>query len=113
LFTLVKETSTGWAIPSHPLNKSLTAADMSGIIYPDLKDRPVKETICLFDVDGTLTPARLAVSKEMLQTLSQLRQKCAIGFVSTGCWGEKGAHRTDLAFTYRLEGQTSRSKRNN
>ncbi|EXJ65512.1 phosphomannomutase [Cladophialophora yegresii CBS 114405] len=54
---------------------------MSGIIYPELKDRPIKETICLFDVDGTLTPARLGVSQEVLQTLSQLRQKCAIGFV--------------------------------
>lgn len=27
-------------------------------VYPALEDRPVKETICLFDVDGTLTPAR-------------------------------------------------------
>ncbi len=27
-------------------------------IYPPLEDRPVKNTICLFDVDGTLTPAR-------------------------------------------------------
>jgi hypothetical protein len=49
--------------------------------YPDLKDRPVKETICLFDVDGTLTPARQRVSPEMLKLLSQLRHKCAIGFV--------------------------------
>lgn len=49
--------------------------------FTDLKDRPVKETVCLFDVDGTLTPARQAVSPEMLQTLLNLRQKCAIGFV--------------------------------
>ncbi len=27
-------------------------------VYPPLEDRPVKETICLFDVDETLTPAR-------------------------------------------------------
>ncbi len=27
--------------------------------YPTLAERPVKNTICLFDVDGTLTPARL------------------------------------------------------
>ena len=26
-------------------------------IYPPLEDRPVKNTICLFDVDGTLAPA--------------------------------------------------------
>lgn len=48
----------------------------------DIADRPVKETICLFDVDGTLTPARLAASPEMLETLNKLRQKCVIGFVS-------------------------------
>jgi phosphomannomutase len=49
--------------------------------YPTLQDRPIKETICLFDVDGTLTPARQRVSPEMLKLLSQLRHKCAIGFV--------------------------------
>ena len=27
-------------------------------IYPPLEDRPYKGTICLFDVDQTLTPAR-------------------------------------------------------
>lgn len=50
-------------------------------LYPDLTARPIKETICLFDVDGTLTPARQSVSAEMLQTLSKLRHQCAIGFV--------------------------------
>ncbi len=30
----------------------------AGSVYPPLADRPVKNTICLFDVDGTLTPAR-------------------------------------------------------
>ena len=28
-------------------------------VYPPLQDRPLKNTICLFDVDNTLTPARL------------------------------------------------------
>ncbi len=51
-------------------------------LYPDLKDRPIKDTICLFDVDGTLLPARQSVSAEMLKLLSDLRNKCAIGFVS-------------------------------
>ena len=50
-------------------------------IYPPLEGRPIKDTICLFDVDGTLTPARGSVSPEMLQLLSALRHKCAIGFV--------------------------------
>lgn len=33
-----------------------------GSIFPPLEDRPVKDTICLFDVDGTLTPARQVCS---------------------------------------------------
>ncbi|KEF52634.1 phosphomannomutase [Exophiala aquamarina CBS 119918] len=49
--------------------------------YPDLRDRPVKETICLFDVDGTLSPARRHASPEMLDILARLRQKIAIGYV--------------------------------
>ncbi|CAF9933682.1 MAG: Phosphomannomutase [Alectoria fallacina] len=50
-------------------------------VYSPLEGRPLKGTICLFDVDGTLTPARQGVSPEMLQLLSALRHKCAIGFV--------------------------------
>ncbi|KAK2023945.1 eukaryotic phosphomannomutase [Colletotrichum zoysiae] len=49
--------------------------------YPALEDRPLRNTICLFDVDGTLTPARLRASPEILELLARLRQKCAIGFV--------------------------------
>lgn len=44
-------------------------------------DREQPKTICLFDVDGTLTPARLTVSPEMKQLLKDLRKKCVIGFV--------------------------------
>ena len=51
-------------------------------IFPALKDRPIKDTICLFDVDETLTPARRPASAEMLQLLSALRHHVAIGFVS-------------------------------
>lgn len=32
---------------------------MAAPAYTPLEDRPLKDTICLFDVDGTLTPARL------------------------------------------------------
>ncbi|EMG46665.1 PMM1 Phosphomannomutase [Candida maltosa Xu316] len=39
------------------------------------------KTLVLFDVDGTLTPARLTISEEMKQTLEKLRQKVVIGFV--------------------------------
>ncbi|KAF4308856.1 Eukaryotic phosphomannomutase [Botryosphaeria dothidea] len=50
-------------------------------VYPPLNQRPIKNTVVLFDVDGTLTPARRTVSPEMLQLLSELRHKVAIGFV--------------------------------
>ncbi|KAF9132860.1 Phosphomannomutase [Mortierella sp. 14UC] len=48
----------------------------------DFSDRTHPDTICLFDVDGPLTPARLYISKEMEQTLAELRKKCVIGYVS-------------------------------
>ncbi|CDO92903.1 unnamed protein product [Kluyveromyces dobzhanskii CBS 2104] len=38
-------------------------------------------TLVLFDVDGTLTPARLTISDEVKETLRKLRQKVVIGFV--------------------------------
>ncbi|ODV96479.1 hypothetical protein PACTADRAFT_49817 [Pachysolen tannophilus NRRL Y-2460] len=44
-------------------------------------DRERPNTLVLFDVDGTLTPARLTVSPEMRQLLSDLRKKVVIGFV--------------------------------
>lgn len=43
--------------------------------------RALPGVLCLFDVDGTLTPARQQVSDEMLATLQALREKVAIGFV--------------------------------
>ncbi|QPH01326.1 Phosphomannomutase 1 [Epichloe festucae Fl1] len=49
--------------------------------YPPLEERPLKDTICLFDVDGTLTPARLDASPEILSILSALRKKCSVGYV--------------------------------
>jgi phosphomannomutase len=54
---------------------------MSLPTYSPLEERPLKDTICLFDVDGPLTPARLGASVETLDILQKLRQKCAIGFV--------------------------------
>ncbi|KAI9655641.1 MAG: Phosphomannomutase [Alyxoria varia] len=50
-------------------------------VIPPLHQRPIKNTICLFDVDGTLTPARQGVSPSMLQLLTALRPHVAIGFV--------------------------------
>jgi len=43
-------------------------------------DRLTKKLI-LFDVDGTLTPARQAVSPSMIQLLRDIRKKAVIGFV--------------------------------
>jgi len=73
---------------------------MSTAAYPPIFDRPIKNTICLFDVDGTLTPARRVrtlsfqhrreylfltfvqdASPEMLAILQKLRTKVAIGYV--------------------------------
>ncbi|KAI8911108.1 eukaryotic phosphomannomutase [Gorgonomyces haynaldii] len=39
------------------------------------------DILCLFDVDGTLTPARKTISPEMKELLAQLRQRVVIGFV--------------------------------
>ncbi|KAL1747908.1 eukaryotic phosphomannomutase [Schizophyllum fasciatum] len=43
-------------------------------------DRPLN-TLVLFDVDGTLTPARQGISPEMLQVLRAVRKQAVIGFV--------------------------------
>lgn len=43
------------------------------------KEKP--DVLVLFDVDGTLTPARLEISDEMRSTLAALRKKVVIGFV--------------------------------
>lgn len=44
--------------------------------------REQPDTLCLFDVDETLTPARNAVSPEMMDLLTTIKtKKCAIGFV--------------------------------
>ncbi|KAI5811527.1 eukaryotic phosphomannomutase [Peziza echinospora] len=50
-------------------------------LFPPLLERPIPNTICLFDVDDTLTPARRPVKPEMLALLHKLREKVVIGFV--------------------------------
>ncbi|KAJ3075585.1 Phosphomannomutase [Quaeritorhiza haematococci] len=44
-------------------------------------DREIPNTIVLFDVDGTLTPARLTIKPEMKELLEKLRKKVVVGFV--------------------------------
>lgn len=46
-----------------------------------ISERPLSDTLVLFDVDGTLTPARLEISDEMKNLLVELRKKVVIGFV--------------------------------
>lgn len=46
-----------------------------------IEKRSSADILCLFDVDGTLTPARQGVSDEMLELLAKLRDTAVIGFV--------------------------------
>ncbi|ORX88318.1 eukaryotic phosphomannomutase [Basidiobolus meristosporus CBS 931.73] len=69
-------------------------------------DRQSPDTLVLFDVDGTLTPARESVSPEMLDTLTQLRKKVVIGFVGGSDFskqleqlGDDVTERFDFAFS--------------
>ncbi|KAH8815030.1 eukaryotic phosphomannomutase [Xylogone sp. PMI_703] len=49
--------------------------------YPPLNERPMKNTIFLFDVDNTLTLARRPATPEVIELLYKLRQQVAIGYV--------------------------------
>ncbi|BGP41585.1 Phosphomannomutase 1 [Rhodotorula kratochvilovae] len=51
------------------------------VATPEFTSRPQGDILCLFDVDGTLSPARRTASPEMLEVLKQVRQKAVIGFV--------------------------------
>ena len=41
-----------------------------------------KTTVCLFDVDGTLTPARGRITPEVDNVLRRLAEKVSVGLVS-------------------------------
>jgi phosphomannomutase len=45
------------------------------------QDRRNPATLCLFDVDGTLTPSRRTVTPAMLALLAELKKHVVIGFV--------------------------------
>ena len=51
------------------------------MVSSDFGPREHPDTLVLFDVDGTLTPARRFVTPEMQKTLAALRKKAVIGFV--------------------------------
>ena len=48
---------------------------------PEFQSKEHPDVLVLFDVDGTLTPARLTISPEMKDCLRKLRKKVCIGFV--------------------------------
>ncbi|KAF9078183.1 eukaryotic phosphomannomutase [Rhodocollybia butyracea] len=50
------------------------------MVSSDFADRPLNKLV-LFDVDGTLSPARQGASPAMISVLRDLRKKVAIGFV--------------------------------
>ncbi|TGO18680.1 hypothetical protein BTUL_0008g00640 [Botrytis tulipae] len=62
----------------------MTISNRRKNVYLPLEKRPMKNTICLFDLDGTLCQEKQPVSPEVHALLQRLRQKCAIGFVSGG-----------------------------
>lgn len=57
----------------------------SATIFPPgvtpFAQRRLPKTICMFDVDGTLSLARQSATPEMFATLRKLRESCAIAFV--------------------------------
>jgi phosphomannomutase len=59
--------------PRHAKILYKMASDWSYKTHPDI--------LVLFDIDGTLTPARKTISNEMLETLKVLRKRVVVGFV--------------------------------
>lgn len=64
------------------MSQALSVKSLSGRSKRNMaavKDR--KDTLCLFDVDGTVTPARLDITPEMKEFMKELRKKVAVGLV--------------------------------
>ncbi|KAK0556685.1 Phosphomannomutase 1 [Tilletia horrida] len=59
---------------------ALAASAAVAIVTP-FEQRPLPKTLCLFDVDGTLTIPRQDAKPEIIAALAKLRQRCAIGVV--------------------------------
>jgi phosphomannomutase len=53
---------------------------MSASIKP-FSERKLPGVICMFDVDGTLTPARRSATPEILAALKKLREYTAVAIV--------------------------------
>ncbi|CAF1935410.1 unnamed protein product [Rotaria magnacalcarata] len=63
------------------LNSSIQTSSEPSKINDGLLETQKINTICLFDVDGTITMPRQAITSEMDEQLQALRKKCLIGLV--------------------------------
>lgn len=62
----------------HTVNCFSTTYHLFNMSFPN---KEIPGVIALFDVDGTLTPARLAIGDKLKALLPELRKKIVIGFV--------------------------------
>ncbi|CAD6886391.1 unnamed protein product [Tilletia controversa] len=61
---------------------SAPVASTAGLaIVTPFEHRPLPKTLCLFDVDGTLSLARRSAKPEIVAALAKLRRRCAVGVV--------------------------------
>ncbi|KAI5304048.1 Phosphomannomutase [Ascosphaera pollenicola] len=64
---------------------------LENVQYPPLEERPVKNTICLFDVDGTLTPARRVGGSDLAKQQEQLgANNVNVNTLFDFCFAENG-----------------------
>ncbi|KAK0528159.1 Phosphomannomutase 1 [Tilletia horrida] len=76
---MASATPTAIAAAAGAASATTTPAGIA-IVTP-FEDRPLPKTLCLFDVDGTLTVPRLSAQPETVAALAKLRRRCAVGVV--------------------------------
>jgi phosphomannomutase len=54
-------------------------------VYPSLVDRPIKNTVVLFDVDETLTPARRVRFYQIKYTAQEIANRCPFSMPQQRC----------------------------
>lgn len=93
-----------WSLRGGGAEASSSTTDPALLVSPS-RAPPRKQTLVLFDVDGTLTPPRQKVRAEVLAMLHDLRQHVAIGVVGGSDMpkvqeqlGEEGAAVMDFLF---------------
>ncbi|KAE8209560.1 hypothetical protein CF327_g6470 [Tilletia walkeri] len=79
---MASATPTAIAAAAGASSSAAPAAASAGLaIVTPFEDRPLPKTLCLFDVDGTLSMARQSATPEMIATIAKLRRRCAVGVV--------------------------------